>query len=104
MQLWTAEEARMTAAKAVEGGLDVTFADGCRGILPWSEALGNESRDNVKSVRAGPSVVTVRLKHGEPIELPWDFVRAGIDPNYWERETAIIRETQPKFIARAQRD
>ena len=80
----------MTSADLQKDGIEVTFADGHRGLVPFMEIPEVNEGDNVASVELpNPYEVILHTKSGEPAELPWDFVRHYCDDSYRPRADAI---------------
>ncbi len=76
-------ERMMTSAETLREGIEITFADGCRGIVPFeviSEIDGGE--DLVSLELPNPYEAILHTQSGESVELPWDFVRHFCDSSY----------------------
>ena len=83
-------ERMMTRAAATDEGIELTFADGCRGLVPFSDIpeIGNPS--DLKDIEMpNPYQVNIRSAKGEVVELPWDFVRHYCDSAYQSRVEAV---------------
>jgi hypothetical protein len=79
-------ETRMISAEATEAGIEVLFADGRRGIVPFSEIPEIGGIASLREVRLPNAYeVLIRSLSGEEVELPWDFVRNYCDPSYQHR-------------------
>ena len=83
----------MVAVEILAGGIEVAFADGGRGLLPWVDIpeVGNAENLNVIEL-PNPYQIILRVKSGEDVELPWDFVRHYCDSTYRPRVEAIAAE------------
>ena len=80
----------MTSADLQMNGIEVTFADGHRGLVPFEEILEVNEGDDVASVELpNPYEVILHTKSGKPTELPWDFVRHYCDASYRPRIEAV---------------
>ena len=79
-------ERMMTHAEVTTEGIELTFADGCKGVIPFLDIpeVGNPS--NLMSIELpNPYQITIHGSEGEPVELPWDFVRHYCDVSYQPR-------------------
>ncbi len=83
-------ERMMTRAAARNDGIELTFADGCTGVVPFSDIpeIRNPS-DLVGIELPNPYQVNVNRAQGAMIELPWDFVRHYCDSSYRARVKAV---------------
>lgn len=95
-------ERMMIRANVTSEGIEVTFADGCNGLIPFAvlPEVGNSS--NVINIEL-PNLyqVNIHALNGELIELPWDFVRHYCDVAYRPKIEAIAfqgRRTLGKLI------
>jgi DNA-binding XRE family transcriptional regulator len=80
----------MTRAEAREGGVEVLFADGRSGVVPFSAIPEIGDLRHLKAIEL-PNAFEIVL-HGDssdPVELPWDFVRHYCDPAYRPRIEAL---------------
>ena len=82
-------ERMMIQAMATKDGIEFTFADGCKGSVPYSDALGGRKASLVSIDLSSPFKADLQVSSGEPIELPWDFVRHYCDPSYEQKVAAI---------------
>ncbi len=83
-------ERMMTHAAAIDDGIKLTFADGCKGIIPFSDIpeVGNPSELTGIEL-PNPYQVNIRGSKGQTVELPWDFVRHYCDSSYQRRVEAV---------------
>lgn len=73
----------MTRARALEEGLEVVFADGRKGLVPFVDIPEVAGYANLAEVSLpNPYEVILRDREGETVELPWDFVRHYCDVAY----------------------
>ena len=80
----------MTSAKPLEDGIEFTFADGRKGLLPFTAIPEVVEGDNLASVELpNPYEVRLLIKSGEAVELPWDFVCHYCDASYRPRVEAV---------------
>lgn len=76
----------MTTATLTQSGLEVTFADGRRGIIPTEAVFGSDRVPTVEDLKIpNPFVVQIVLHNKERVEIPWDFARHYCDPTYATR-------------------
>ena len=80
----------MTHAEANDEGIDVVFADGARGVVPFLELPELGRLADLKEIEL-PNAYEILLRtfDGEETELPWDFVRSHCDPTYRPRIEAL---------------
>ncbi len=73
----------MTSADARKEGIEITFADGQRGFIPFAEIPEVKDFENLRSVELpNPYEVVLHTGAGETAELPWDFVRHYCEDSY----------------------
>lgn len=95
-------ERMMTGANVTSEGIEVTFADGCNGLIPFAVLPEVGGSSNVTNIEL-PNLyqVNIHVLNGELIELPWDFVRHYCDVAYQPKIEAIAfqgRQTLGKLI------
>lgn len=80
----------MTSVNPLDEGIEVVFADGCRGLLPFGEIpeIG-EGSNLVHTELPNPYQIVMRNSKGEDIEIPWDFARHYCDPSYQPKVEAV---------------
>ncbi len=83
-------ERMIIQAQIVKDGIEVRFADGATGVIPW-EDLKLSGRPSSIAL-PNPYTLIVVLKDGETEEIPWDYVRHYVDPTYQAREEQIAHE------------
>lgn len=77
-------------AKADKQGIRLTFADGRRGLIPFSAIPEILSFENLVALQLpNPYVLVARLHTGEVVELPWDFARHYCDPTYRAKSETV---------------
>lgn len=76
-------ERMITSARLTPEGIRVRFADEREGLIPFEELeLGAEPQE----IRLpSPYLLEILLSDGRREELPWDYVRAYLDPEYRKR-------------------
>ncbi len=73
----------MTAASLLEDGIDLAFADGSKGLIPYPDIPEISERLAVTSLDLpNPYIMVVETAHGERVEIPWDFARHYCDASY----------------------
>ena len=83
----------MLSAALLEDGIELTFADGCRGLVPFSAIPEIPERSAVSGVELpNPYEVILATEQGEQVELPWDFARHYCDQSYRPTVEAIARQ------------
>ncbi|GEM_PF-467349 len=91
----------MTQASAVEDGIEIVFADGCKGLVPFAEIPEIKDLSELAGMEIpNPYEVILRNQSGEAVELPWDFTRHYCDPFYRPRVEAIDRKGTEVLAAR----
>lgn len=80
----------ITSANLLQRGIEVTFADGRTGVVPFSEIPEIGRMRNIAGVELpSPYELVLHAKSGQPLALPWDFVRHFCDASYRPRVEAI---------------
>ena len=80
----------MTSADPLIGGIEFTFADGRKGLVPFAAIPEVVEGDNLSSVELpNPYEVILLTKSGDTVELPWDFVRHYCEASYRQRVEAV---------------
>jgi DNA-binding XRE family transcriptional regulator len=86
-------ERMMTQAAAKNRGIEITFADGCKGLIPFKDILEVGRPSDLSSLELpNPYQVNISDSKGEVVELPWDFVRHYCDASYRLQVEAIASE------------
>ena len=78
----------MTSVRAVAAGVEVTFADGRSGVIPFSDARSMEGKRLAGLELPSPHELILRTATGEAVDIPWDFARHYCDPGYRARAEA----------------
>ena len=78
----------MTSVRTVSAGVEVTFADGRSGVIPFSDARGMEGKRLAGLELPSPHELILRTTTGEAVDIPWDFARHYCDPGYRARAEA----------------
>lgn len=83
-------ERMMTQASVIKGGIEITFADGCKGIIPFTDIPEVGIPSDITCIELpDPYQVCIHNSKGEKVELPWDFVRHYCDASYRTRVEAV---------------
>jgi DNA-binding XRE family transcriptional regulator len=83
-------ERMMTQAAAIKQGIEITFADGCKGLISFGDIPEVGRPSDLSSIELpNPYQVNIRGSKGEVVELPWDFVRHYCDTSYRSQVEAI---------------
>ena len=73
----------MTAASLLEDGIELSFADGSKGLIPYADVPEIKERAAVSSLELpNPYEMVLETAHGEQVEIPWDFARHYCDASY----------------------
>lgn len=85
-----ATDRMMTAASLVEDGIDLRFADGAQGLIPYSDLPEIGERATVTTLELpNPYEMVLETTKGETVEIPWDFARHYCDSLYRPTVEAI---------------
>ena len=91
----------MTSADARKEGIEITFADGQRGFIPFTDIPEVKDFENLRSVELpNPYEVVLHTVAGESAKLPWDFVRHYCDASYRPRVEAVALAGRQSIGAR----
>ena len=73
----------MTTASLLDDGIELSFADGLRGLIPYGEVPEVRDRQGVSGLELpNPYEMVLRTADGENVEIPWDFARHYCDATY----------------------
>ena len=89
-------ERMMLSAVLLEDGIGSTFADGCRGVVPFvdlSEVGGYSGISGLELPNAHEMAFITVL--GDRVEIPWDFARHHRDQSHWPTIEAIAIQGRP---------
>lgn len=85
-------ERMMTRVNIVHDGIELYFADGCKGLVPFKDIPEIKNFSNLVNVELpNPYEVVLNNAGGEVVELPWDFVRHYCDKHYRPRTETIAK-------------
>lgn len=83
----------MLSAALLEDGIEMTFADGCRGLIPFAAIPEIERGSGVSTLELpNPYEAIILTGEGQQVELPWDFARHYCDQSYRPMVEAIARQ------------
>ena len=73
----------MMAASLLDDGIQLSFADGCKGLVPFAEIPEVRDRVNLSVIELpNPYEIILETVSGERIEIPWDFARHYCNESY----------------------
>ena len=73
----------MTTAALLDDGIELSFADGCRGLIPYGEVPEVRNRKGISGLELpNPYELVLQTPGGESVEIPWDFARHYCDATY----------------------
>ena len=73
----------MTTASLLDDGIELSFADGLKGLIPYGEVPELKTRDGVSGLELpNPYEMVLQTADGENVEIPWDFARHYCDASY----------------------
>ncbi len=73
----------MMAGSLLEDGIELRFADGRKGLIPFADVAEIKERSALSSLELpNPYEMVLETVSGERIEVPWDFARHYCDESY----------------------
>ena len=80
----------MTTAALLDEGIELSFADGLKGLIPYAEVPEVKTREGISGLELpNPYEMVLRSAAGESVEIPWDFARHYCDASYRPTVEAI---------------
>ena len=80
----------MTVARLLEDGVELSFADGAAGLIPYADVPEIRGRAAVSGLELpNPYEMVLETAQGERVEIPWDFARHYCDASYRPTVEAI---------------
>ncbi len=80
----------MTTASLLDDGIELSFADGLRGLIPYGEVPEIKVREGISGLELpNPYEMVLQTVGGESVEIPWDFARHYCDATYRPTVEAI---------------
>ena len=94
----------MTAATLLNDGIELGFADGVKGLIPYGEVPEVGNREGISGLELpNPYEMVLQTAKGESVEIPWDFARHYCDATYRptiEAIAALGRQTVGERVRR----
>ena len=73
----------MTSACLLDAGIELSFADGSRGLIPYADVPEVKVRAGISGLELpDPYGMVLQTAAGERVEIPWDFARRYCDASY----------------------
>ena len=70
----------MTTASLLDDGIELSFADGQKGLIPYGEVPEVRNRQGISGLELpNPYEMVLQMAGGESVEIPWDFARHYCD-------------------------
>ena len=94
----------MTFANLREDGVELHFADGCKGLVPFAEVPEVKERAALSGLELpNPYEMILETVSGERVEIPWDFARHYCDESYRPTVEAIAMRGRQTLGERVRR-
>ena len=94
----------MTIAIPLEDGIELSFADGAKGLIPYAALPEIGERAALSTMKLpNPYEIILETTKGETVEIPWDYARHYCDASYRPTVEAIAmrgRQTLGQRIRR----
>ena len=85
----------MSSASVLDGGIELTFVDGCSGLIPFRDLPEVAEGGGLKELELPtPYEMILITADGERSEVPWDFARHYCDPTYRPQIEAQARQAR----------
>ena len=73
----------ITVASLLEDGIELSFADGAKGLIPYSDLPEIGERATLSTLELpNPYEMVLTTAQGATVEIPWDFARHYCDASY----------------------
>ena len=73
----------MTTASLLDDGIELSFADGFKGLIPYADVPEVREREGICGLELpNPYEMVLEMAGGERVEVPWDFARHYCDASY----------------------
>ena len=80
----------MTTANLLGDGIELSFADGFKGLIPYADVPEIKGRGGIYGIElSNPYEMVLKTAKGERVEVPWDFARHYCDESYRPTVEAI---------------
>ncbi len=97
-------ERMMTSAGLLDEGIEMSFADGRSGLIPFAAVPELHERAAVSAIALpNPYELVIETAAGEHVEIPWDFARHYCDASYRPTVEAIAAEGRRALGGRVRR-
>ena len=91
----------MSSASVLDEGLELTFVDGCSGLIPFSDLPEVAEGGGLKELELPtPYEMILITVNGGQSEIPWDFARHYCDPTYRPLIEAQARQSRESLGGR----
>ena len=91
----------MASASALDEGIELTFVDGCSGLIPFSDLPEVSEGGGLKNLELPtPYEIVLTTVRGDQSEIPWDFARHYCDPTYRPRIEVQARQARASLGGR----
>ncbi len=94
----------MNTASLLDDGIELSFADGLKGLIPYGEIPEVGNREGISGLELpNPYEMVLQTAKGESVEIPWDFARHYCDATYRptiEAIAALGRQTVGERVRR----
>ena len=95
----------MTRAELSEDGIALGFADGAKGVIPYSEIPEIKERWGATAIELpNPYELIIETAGGEKAEIPWDFARHYCDDAYRPAMEAAAKRGRESLGERIRRN
>ena len=83
----------MLSAALLEDGIELTFADGRKGVVPFAAIPEITGHSGVSALDLpNPYEAIILTDEGQKVDLPWDFARHYCDQSYRPMVETIARQ------------
>ena len=94
-------ERMMASASVLDEGIELTFVDGCSGLIPFGDLPEVAEGGGLKELELPtPYEMILITVGGDRSEVPWDFARHYCDPTYRPRIEAQARQARESLGGR----
>ena len=94
----------MTVARLQEDGIELSFADGTRGLIPYSDLPEIGERTALSTLNLpNPYEMILETNQRETLKIPWDFARHYCDASYRPAAEAMAMRGRHTLGQRIQR-
>lgn len=99
-----ATDSMMTAASLLNHGIELSFADGAKGFIPFSDLPEIGEPKTLSTLELpNPYKMILKTDQGQPVEIPWDFARHYCDRSYRPAVEAIAIQGRKSLGQRIRR-